>query len=588
MTGTELRAHFLSFFREQGHTILPSASLVPEGDPSVLFTTAGMQPLVSYLLGTPHPGGTRLANAQKCLRTDDLELVGDATHLTFFEMLGNWSLGDYFKEEAIRLSFTFLTARSGLALSKDKLAVTCFAGDADAPRDNEAAQLWEAVGIPRQRIFFFGKRENWWGPLGKLGPCGPDTEIFFDTGRGGSAVPNDDSGRFVEIWNNVFMEYEICADGSVRSLPQKNVDTGMGLERAAAAIAGLPSVYETDLLAPLVSVIAARVPQDEPRSVRVVTDHLRAAVFVLSDGRGVIPSNSEHGYVLRRLLRRAFRTLQLLSLKAEDIAALLGDALAGVVAVYGSVYPEVTERQAVVKEQCGQELEKFLRVSRRADTLLERERAKGVKLLSGAEAFALYQETGVHPDLLRSSGERYGVTVDLKGFEEEFARHREVSRAGMARRFAGGLMDHSERTVRLHTATHLLHAALRRVLGPHVQQRGSNITPERTRFDFTHPAKIEPATLANIERLVNEQIERDLPVTRTVMSPAEALASGALGFFGERYGEQVSVYAVGDFSKEICGGPHVARTGAIGRFRLVREEGLAAGIRRIRAVVEDK
>ncbi|TSC64336.1 MAG: alanyl-tRNA synthetase [Parcubacteria group bacterium Gr01-1014_106] len=586
MTGAELREKFLEYFRQQGHEIIPSASLIPENDPTVLFTTAGMHPLVPYLLGQPHPAGRRLANAQKCLRTDDIDDVGDDTHLTFFEMLGNWSLGDYFKERTIAMSVEFLTSDRWLGIPTEKLAVTCFAGDADAPRDEESARLWAHHGIAKERIFFFGKKDNWWGPPGDTGPCGPDTEMFFDTGRGSaSAHPNDGSGRYVEIWNDVFMEYEKRADGSYAPLAQKNVDTGMGLERTVAVLNGYPSVYETDLLKPLVDVVRAGTHAKDTRHVRIVADHLRAAMFVLADPRGVTPSNVEQGYVIRKLIRRALRALEVLEMPEEIEGVVLRGAVDAVETTHAHVYPEISERKERVLALLHDEHAKYRGVRVRAEHELARRKQQGQTQISGKEAFDLYQSFGFHPDLLRSLGQPLGITTDAEGFEEELRRHQEISRAGSTQRFAGGLADHSERTVKLHTATHLLHAALRRVLGPHVQQRGSNITEERLRFDFTHAAKVTPEELQKVEDLVNEHIRRDLPVTRAVMTPDEAKAAGALGFFEERYGDQVRVYSIGDFSQEICGGPHVERTGTLGHFRIVKEEALAAGIRRIRAVV---
>lgn len=588
MTGDRLRELFFDYFRSQKHVIIPSASLIPENDPTVLFTTAGMHPLVPYLRGTqPHPGGPRLANAQKCLRTDDLEEVGDASHLTFFEMLGNWSLGNYFKAEAIAMSFEFLTADRWLGIPKEKLAVTCFAGDADAPRDEESAGAWRRHGIKNERILFFGKQDNWWGPAGKTGPCGPDTEMFYDTGRGPAAArPGDDSGRFVEIWNDVFMEFEKTDSGSVRALAQKNVDTGMGLERMLAVLTGVASVYETDLFLPLVRVIQEHAPAGDERSLRIAVDHLRAAVFVLADRHDVTPSNVERGYVLRRLIRRALRALRQRGAsesKLRDILLHMSDATAR---VYGSVYPEVRERAEHVKERLLNELPRYLEIERRAATIIEEYRVAGAQRVSSAAAFRVYQETGVHPDLLDSFGGIYRIEVDRTGLDAELEKHQRTSRAGITQRFQGGLADHADRTVRMHTATHLLHAALRHVLGTHVQQRGSNITVERLRFDFSHPTKLTEEELRRVEGFVNEQIRRDLSVTKDVMTPEEAKRSGALGFFEEKYGDRVNVYTVGDISKEICGGPHVSRTGDLGQFRIVKEEGLSAGIRRIRAVVE--
>lgn len=587
MTGARLRQLFLEYFSVLGHAVLPSASLIPEHDPSVLFTTAGMHPLVQHLLGTPHPLGRKLASVQKCLRTGDLALVGNSTHLTFFEMLGNWSLGGYFKEEAISMSFEFLTSDRWLKIPVSKLAVTCFSGDSDAPRDDESARAWQRLGIPKDRIFFFGKASNWWGPPGTTGPCGPDTEMFFDTGRGSpEAVPNDGSERFVEIWNDVFMEYEKTSDGSFQSLKQRNVDTGMGLERAVAVLSGAESVYETDLMAPLTTGIRGLLRQPDERNLRIASDHLRAAVFVLAEPRGIVPSNREQGYVLRRLIRRALRALQVQGADPSAVRLILGEASLQVGKIYGDQYPEVRENDAVQRE-LGQEFDRYLDVVRHAEDLLTKRRKKGAWSISGAEAFVIYQESGAHPDLLRSLGAAHGITVELHGFDQEVKTHQDVSRSGVSERFAGGLADHGERTVRMHTATHLLHEALRRVLGPHVEQRGSNITSERLRFDFLHPRKMTADELRSVTELVNAQIANDLPVNVTIMSPVEAKAAGARGLFGEKYGASVSVYAIGNFSKEICGGPHVPTTKAIGRLRIVKEEGLAAGVRRIRAIVED-
>ena len=587
LTGARLRDLFLTFFKSQGHAIIPSASLIPEHDPTVLFTTAGMHPLVPYLLGQPHPQGKRLANVQKCLRTDDIEEVGDATHLTFFEMLGNWSLGDYFKAEAIEMSFEFLTSDRYLNIPVAQLAVTCFAGDGAVPRDAESAAIWERLGVPKERIFYFGRKENWWGPPGNTGPCGPDTEMFFDTGHGPSdAQPNDDSGRFVEIWNDVFMEYEKLPDGSYRELKQKNVDTGMGLERTVAVLNRFPSVYETDLFLPIMRILQGGVSTQDDRQLRIAADHLRAAVFVLADPRGIVPSNVGQGYVVRRLIRRALRSLRQRGAHDVQLAEVLAAVCGAVAQIYGAVYPEVTERKDHVAEQLTRELPKYLGIEQRAEKIIKEHHAKGERRLSSTAAFQIYQETGVHPDLLESFGRLYEIAVDRTGLDAELMKHQEVSRAGISQRFAGGLADHSERTVRMHTATHLLHEALRRILGPHVEQKGSNITPERLRFDFSHPKKLSPEEVHTVEELVNEQIARDLPVTREVMSPQEAKARGALGFFRETYGEQVSVYTVGDFSKEICGGPHVEHTGIIGHFKITKEEAVSVGIRRIRAIVE--
>lgn len=587
LTGARLREIFLSFFAARGHVLLPSASLVPEHDPTVLFTTAGMQPLVPFLLGQPHPQGKRLVSVQKCLRTSDIEAVGDATHLTFFEMLGNWSLGDYFKDEAIVWSHEFLTSDRCLGIPLDKLAVTVFAGDADAPRDEAAARVWRQCGMPQERVFFFGKEENWWGPAGKTGPCGPDTEMFYDTGHPScgrrTCGPNCPCGKWVEIWNDVFMEYEKMADGSVRALAQKNVDTGMGLERTVAVLHGLQSVFETDLFTPLLKEIQRASPRFELRAARIVADHMRAAVFAVADG--VLPSNVDRGYVVRRLVRRAIRFSRILALP-EPALGRLADT---VVNVYGGNYPELKARQAIIQETVQQEHHKFGRTLERglkefrriADSAGERRR------ITGHDAFSLASSYGFPFELTEELAHERGLLVHEEEYRREQTRHQELSRAGSDKKFAGGLADHAEETTKLHTATHLLHAALRKVLGTHVEQRGSNITARRLRFDFAHSTKLTPEELRAIEDLVNEHIRLDLPVTRELMTPAEAKQRGALGFFERTYGERVSVYAVGDVSQEICGGPHVARTGMLGRFTIVKEEAVSAGIRRIRAVVGD-
>lgn len=581
MTGAQLRERFLEYFRQQGHAIIPSASLIPENDPTVLFTTAGMHPLVPYLLGQPHPQGTKLANVQKCLRTDDIEEVGDDTHLTFFEMLGNWSLGSYLKQEAIEMSFEFLTAPQWLDIPLQKLSVTCFEGDADAPRDEESRGHWRRLGLPQEQIFFFGKKENWWGPPGATGPCGPDTEIFFDTKQGpADARPNDASGRFVEIWNNVFMEYEKTTEGTFRPLKQKNVDTGMGLERTIAVLTGKKSVYESDLFEPLLAVIAQRSAQHEPRAARIVADHIRAATFLIADG--VLLSNVDRGYVLRRLLRRALTHARALKFQPQTVMAV-ADAT---IATYRAQYPELSNARDRIATTIQEEETKFGETLDKG--LKEFERlTRNVKEITGGMASALASTHGLPLELTKELARERGIPfVREEEYEQDQAKHQDISRAGVQRRFQGGLADHSAQTVKLHTATHLLHAALRKVLGQHVEQKGSNITPERLRFDFSHPKKLSPEEIRAVESLVNEQISNDLPVTRTVMTPEEAKAAGALGFFEKKYGDQVSVYTVGDFSKEICGGPHVSRTGVIGRFRITKEESLAVGIRRIRAVIE--
>ncbi len=609
-----LRQTFLDFFRAKGHAILPSASLLPENDPTVLFTTAGMHPLVPYLLGQPHPMGTRLASSQKCLRTDDIEEVGDNRHLTFFEMLGNWSLGDYFKAESIAWSFEFLTSASGLKLDPTRIYVTVFEGDADAPRDQESIDLWRTqfatlgvtaeMGIADQdeptrtesgpRIYAYPKKKNWWGPAGQTGPCGPDTEIFYDTGAshdasfGAVCHPNCDCGRFVEIWNNVFMQFEKRADGSFVPLAQKNVDTGMGLERMAAIMQGKQTVFETDAFLPFIEAIAKRSgqpyrPEDSAaaRPFRIIAEHLRAATFVMGDARGVAPSNVGQGYIVRRLLRRAMREGKRLGI----VGSFLPELAALVIAQYGVAYPELEANRERVLQESQKEEEKFGRTLEKGLRELEKMLAK--EPLNGEQAFQLFSTFGFPLELTEELLRERGQAVDRAAFQAEFKKHQDLSRAS-AGSFKGGLADHSVESTRLHTATHLLQQALRQVLGAHVEQRGSNITAERLRFDFPHPQKLTDEELRQVEQIVNDVIARDLPVHAETMTEEEAKVRGAIGIFTDKYaqlGGKINVYFVGDFSSEVCGGPHVTRTGELGGFKIIKEEAVSAGIRRIKAVV---
>jgi alanyl-tRNA synthetase len=584
MDARTLRQTFLDHLRANGHAIIGGAPLIPEHDPSVLFTTAGMHPLTPFLLGEPHPAGTRIANVQKCLRTNDIAEVGDARHLTFFEMLGNWSLGDYWKAEAIRLSYTFLTERLGL--DPDRLSVTCFAGDADAPRDLEAAAIWRSFGIPEQRIFFLPKDDNWWGPVGATGPCGPDSEIFYDTQPNG---PPDETlvsnpARFWEVGNNVFLQYDKQADRRYLPLPRSNVDLGMGLERLLPIVQGVSSIYETDLLLPIVENIRALATQPEPFAIRVIADHIRAAMFILAEG--VRPGNTDQPYIARRLIRRAVRYGRELGIVGRFLARLAVVAIG----TLADTYPELEQQREQICAALDDEEGRFQRTLARGE--IEFNKAIAVALsdrrdtLPGPAAFRLYETYGFPLELTQELAGQRGVTVDEGGFQAAFAEHQAQSRQGSAARFRGGLAERMPETTRLHTATHLLHAALRKVLGRHVAQRGSNITTERLRFDFSHAEKLSAEQLAEVEVLVNRQIERDLAVTCAEMSVDEARDAGAIGLFGERYGEYVKVYSIGDFSKEICGGPHVERTGALGHFRIVKEEAVGAGARRIRAVLE--
>ena len=584
MDAKTLRQTFLDHLHANGHAIIGGAPLMPEHDPSVLFTTAGMHPLVPFLLGEPHPAGTRIANVQKCLRTNDITEVGDARHLTFFEMLGNWSLGDYWKAEAIRLSYTFLTERLGLDLQR--ISVTCFAGDDDAPRDLEAAAIWRSFGIPEQRIFFLPKEDNWWGPAGATGPCGPDSEMFYDTqpdGPPGETLVSNPA-RFWEVGNNVFLQYDKQTDGRYLPLPRSNVDLGMGLERLLPIVQGVPSIYETDLLLPIVAAIRALATQPEPFAIRVIADHIRAAMFILAER--VTPGNADQPYIARRLIRRAVRYGRELGIEGHFLARLAETAIG----TLADTYPELEQQREQICAALDDEESRFQRTLARGEA--EFNKAIGAALsarknaLPGPAAFRLYETYGFPLELTQELAEQRGVTVDNDGFQAAFAEHQAQSRQGSAARFRGGLAERMPETTRLHTATHLLQAALRKVLGPHVAQRGSNITAERLRFDFTHAEKLNAEQLAEVEALVNQQIERDLAITCAEMRVAEARDTGAIGLFGERYGERVNVYTIGDWSKEICGGPHVEQTGVLGHFRIVKEEAIGAGARRIRAVLE--
>lgn len=587
MNAKDLRERYIQFFEERGHRRIPSASLLPENDPTVLFTTAGMHPLVPFLLGEPHPQGKRLVNYQRCIRTNDIDEVGDLSHLTFFEMLGNWSLGDYFKEESLLWSFEFLTHELGIHPSR--LAVTVFAGDQDAPRDEVSANVWQELGIPPERIFFLPKSENWWGPAGATGPCGPDSEIFFDTGRPDhpGCRPGCKCGKWLEIWNNVFMEYDKQADGSYKKLRQSNVDTGMGVERTVVVLQGHDDVFRIETLYPLIEAIerlSGKRYNDNPVPFRVITDHIRAATFAIGDG--TLPSNVEAGYVVRRMVRRAVRYARELGIQENFCAALS----TGVVDLFGEVYPGLLEKRAFIADALDMEERKFKNTLERAmkqvEKVVEQVRSSGEICISGKEAFDLFETYGFPLPLTVEIAGENGLTVDEAGFETEYRQHRELSRQAHEGNFKGGLADHAVETTRLHTASHLLQAALRRVLGPTVHQMGSNITVERLRFDFSHPTRLTEEQLAEVERIVNEQIDRDLPVTMEIMTLDQALHSGALAFFGDKYGEQVKVYTIGDFSKEVCGGPHVSHTAELGRFRILKQEAVGQGVRRIRGVLD--
>ena len=665
-SANDLRSLFLKFFQQKSHAVIPSASLIPENDPTVLFTTAGMHPLVPYLLGAKHPMGTRLTDVQKCIRTGDIDDVGDPSHLTFFEMLGNWSLGDYFKKEAISWSWEFLTSPEWLGIDKDRLAFSVFAGNEDCPRDEEAANLWREMGVKDDHIFYLPKENNWWGPAGLTGPCGPDTEMFIITDKepcGPDCSPACSCGRYLEIWNDVFMQYDKQADGSFKPLKQKNVDTGMGLERTYCVLMGAKSVYETDIFAGILAKIGELSGktygenEEVTKSFRIIADHMRTATFIIGDDRGVTPSNVDQGYVLRRLIRRAVRHGMQIGMpegSTPQIAKVIIDQ-------YGDVYPELRRNEAHILEQLKLEEDRFQRTLKKGTSEFEKvfnnvkratdafnaleakfreafEGEEGRKLaeamqvaqnvgstlrptpemveiienvkkfrealetirdfgekmkkyagsfgtIDGRSAFKLYDTYGFPIELTMEMAHEKGIEVDEKGFEERFKQHQATSHAGAEQRFKGGLADNTEETAKLHTATHLLHAALRKVLGNEVAQKGSNITAERLRFDFSFGRKMTPEEIAEVERLVNEAIQAKVPVTCEEMTVDEAKAQGAIGLFTSKYGERVKVYTMGNFSKEICGGPHASNTGDLKSFKIKKEESSSAGVRRIKAVI---
>ena len=583
----ELKEVYQRYFEARGHRRISSASLLPENDPTVLFTTAGMHPLVPFLLGETHPMGRRLVNVQRCLRTNDIDEVGDPSHLTLFEMLGNWSLGDYFKRESLTWSYEFLTQVLGIPLNK--LAVTVFAGDASAPRDDESAEIWRAMGMPDERIYFLPREDNWWGPVGNTGPCGPDSEIFYDTGRADhpGCRPGCPCGKWFEIWNNVFMAYERTAAGNLERLQRPNVDTGMGADRTVAVLNAYDDIYRIDTLYPLIEALehlSGRRYADDPRPFRIVADHLRAATFAIADGAK--PSNVEAGYIVRRLLRRAIRYGRELGIQ-QDFCASFSET---VLSLFGEAYPFLVQNRQMIAEEMAREETKFKATLERGlheyHKVADHLRGAGEMLISGEEAFNLYETFGFPLSLTAEMAREEGLQVDEARFSALELEHRALSRRGTEQKFKGGLADHAEQTTRLHTATHLLHAALRQVLGPGVQQKGSNITVERLRFDFSAAEKLTDAQLQQVQQIVNEQIARDLPISCETMPLDRALAAGALAFFGEKYGEQVKVYTIGDFSKEVCGGPHASRTGELGRFKIVKQEAVGQGVRRIRAVLE--
>ena len=593
LTADELRNTYLEFFKSKGHAVISGASVIPENDPTVLFTTAGMHPLVPYLLGQPHPAGHRLTDVQRCVRTGDIDSVGDAAHLTFFEMLGNWSLGDYFKKEAIAWSFEFLTTKLGF--DPKQLYVTVFAGEGDIPRDDEAIEIWKSHGLPADHIFPLPKEDNWWGPAGETGPCGPDTEMFIDTGKpkcGPNCRPGCPCGKYVEIWNDVFMQFNKTADGKYVPLAQKNVDTGMGVERTVRMLADVPTVFDTGVFKPLMDAITALSttkpadPAQELKAKRIIADHMRTAVFILCDPKGSVkPGNIGAPYVLRRLIRRAVRFSRILGI-APGFTPKLAEVISK---QYAHVYPELGTNLPVAVRELAAEEERFNKTldegAKMFAKVAEQLKAHNQNQISGKTAFKLYDTYGFPLEMTIELAQEQGLVVDKAGFDEANKKHQELSRTTSAGTFKAGLQDHSEVITRMHTATHLLHAALHKVLGPTALQKGSNITSERLRFDFSWPDKMTPEQIKQVEDLVNADIKAAIPVTKTMETLDAAKKEGATALFSSKYGEQVSVYTIGDVSKEVCCGPHVTNTSELGSFKILKEQSCAAGIRRIKAVI---
>lgn len=584
MKAIEIRNKYLNFFKEHGHAVIPSASLIPENDPSVLFTTAGMQPLVPYLLGEKHPSGTRLTDYQKCLRTNDIEEVGDNRHLTYFEMLGNWSLGDYFKEESIQMSFDFLTKE--LQIPVEKLSVTVFAGDEDCQRDEVAAECWKKAGILDGHIYYYGKDDNWW-IAGEEGPCGPDTEMFYDTGKpacGPDCQPSCDCGKYVEIWNNVFMEYFKSKDGKYSKLAQKNVDTGLGLERMTMLLQGKEIPFDTELFKPVMDKLLELQKVDNIESRRIIAEHLRSSMMVISDGGR--PSNVDRGYILRRLIRRMVRHMNKLQINLDEISTLIDINVENL----KEMYPDLAKNQELIKNVIIEEKNKFVKTLAHGEKEFEKEinkaKEQGKTKIDGKVVFKLYDTYGFPPEVTSELAQENNMTVDMKEFDELFKAHQEKSRMGSEQKFKGGLAEQNDTTIAYHTATHLLNAALKIVLGPETHQRGSNITVDRMRFDFNCDHKMTDEEKKQAEDLVNKWIQDALPVTVEEMKKEDAVKSGAECMFIEKYPDVVTVYTIGDVSKELCGGPHVKNTSELGKFKIQKEEASSAGVRRIKAILE--
>ena len=584
MKAIEIRNKYLNFFKNHGHVVIPSAPLIPENDPSVLFTTAGMQPLVPYLLGERHPAGTRLTDYQKCVRTNDIDEVGDNRHLTYFEMLGNWSLGDYFKEESIQMSYDFLTKELGIPV--EKLSVTCFAGDEDCARDEVTASCWKKAGIPEERIYYFGKDDNWW-IAGETGPCGPDTEMFYDTGKpkcSPECNPSCGCGKYVEIWNNVFMEFYKDENCKYSKLKQHNVDTGLGLERMTMLLEGKETPFETELFAPIMDKLVELQKVDNIASRRIVAEHLRSSMMIICDGGR--PSNVDRGYILRRLIRRMVRHMNKLQISLDELSTLIDINVENL----KEMYPALEANKETIKNVILEEKDKFVKTLEKGEKEFAKEvgqvKEQGENIVPGKVVFRLYDTYGFPPEVTEELATENGMKIDKEGFDKLFKEHQEKSRAGSEQKFKGGLASTGEMETKYHTATHLLNAALKQVLGSHVHQRGSNITAERMRFDFSHPAKMTDEEKQKTEDLVNEWITEAIPVEHLEMKKDDAIKMGAEAMFIEKYGDIVSVYKIGDVSIELCGGPHVSNTSELGHFKIKKEESSSSGIRRIKAILD--
>ena len=585
MKAIEIRKKYLNFFKNHGHAVIPSAPLIPENDSSVLFTTAGMQPLVPYLLGEPHPQGKRLTDYQKCVRTNDIEEVGDNRHLTYFEMLGNWSLGDYFKEESIQMSYDFLTQE--LQIPAEKISVTCFAGDEDCARDEVTAECWKKAGIPEERIYYFGKDDNWW-IAGETGPCGPDTEMFYDTGKPNCSPncnPSCGCGKYVEIWNNVFMEFYKDENGKYTKLKQKNVDTGLGIERMTMILEGKETPFETELFSHIMDKLVELQKVDNISSRRIIAEHLRSSMMIIADGGR--PSNIDRGYILRRLIRRMIRHMNKLEISLDELSTLIELNVENL----KEMYPELENKKEIIKNVILEEKDKFVKTLTKGEKEFEKEiseiRKQGKEVVDGKIVFRLYDTYGFPPEVTEELAQENGMKIDKEEFNKLFKEHQEKSRAGSEQKFKGGLASTGEMETKYHTATHLLNAALKQVLGQHVHQKGSNITAERMRFDFSHPSKMTDEEKQKTEDLVNKWIKDAIPVEHMEMKKDEAIKMGAEAMFIEKYGDIVSVYKIGDFSLELCGGPHVHNTSELGHFKIKKEESSSSGVRRIKAILEE-